>query len=527
MLYSTLFCLATVSGADIASAKPLKPDLDGRLAEKGLHQYDKPNPAAYQQLKHVPVNGIGTEVAAKHRFDNIAVFGDFHGDLFQGLTVFRGMQIVEYNPHFYADQIKDVNKDGKIDEEDGIGLAAEEKMNNLFVFNKRGSLMGGATADQYHWKAENTLVVICGDAMNGGPDDIELIRLFMRLDGEAQQKNSRLIYLYGNHEVNNLMSNFVGVHPQSFIKSGGRSGRVRLLSMEDPVGRYLRTRPALFEYDGLIFMHGGLFPSSLDAIRNRLQNKTAQKTFQKHGSGHGNLPADFAEEINSAVRDVLTGKTPLHKNDLADLILNYRYDENGADSPLLIHPLYECDKVHEVNKALGIQAQVVGHTPHALPIFEFCHGELFAVDFLMSRWKGGEGSGVGALLLSRSFDVNNVTATIQHLNRSRVLKVNQGDHPVDKKGNNIKIHTSVNASTTENRKAFHRRHKWHWNAHLIVPDEAEVAADERGNAGGEEESTAESTSDVGLSLKHPIMFLVAVCLGVILVELVRTWCVDR
>lgn len=540
LLLTAAVTIMTAVAAEEAAAKPEKVNFDKRLADKGLHQYDKANPSAYKQLKqNVPLTEIGTESAAQHQFDNIVVMGDFHGDLFQCLTNLRGMQVVSYQQDYYANQYK-MNKaaaaaSGKNEDqvvEDETLLQAEEKMNSLFIFNKRGNLMEGATADGYHWKNENMLVVVVGDTMNGGPDDIEIVRLFMRLDGEAQRKNSRFIYMFGNHEVNNLMSNFVGVHPQSFIKSGGRSGRVQLLSMDNPVGRYLRTRPALFEYDGLIFLHGGIFPSTLKAVHDRLKDK--KKTFKKHGSianADEALPSDFAEEVNTAVRNVLTGKTPLKEGDLAFLVLDYRYDKNGADGPELIHPLYECENVHEVVQALGLQAQVVGHTPHALPRFEFCHGELFAVDFLMSRWKGGVGSGVGALLLTRSHDKSNVTATIQHLDGSAKKQVQQGDHPTDKKGNAIhaKTNESEQKTTSQLRKEFHTRHDWHWNAHLIVPDEAEVAADEnRDNAGDDGEAIGkQGGGNSFLSMKHPIVYLVAVCLGVILVEIVRTWCVDR
>jgi len=327
------------------------------------------------------------------KYEKIVVVGDLHGDMGQCLALLRGTGIVSYQPDYYATKLRDeVRKwvstgDGTLNKK-----LNRDDVNAAMIYNKRGHLMAASRADQYHWNAGKTLFVYLGDALDVGPDDMDIVAFFMRLEGEARNAGGKLVYLLGNHEVNNLNNVFTTVHPWSFERSGGRKGREFMLSMETPTGRYLRSRPAIFEYDHLIFMHGGILPETVKAIKERMKPK-----FDRH---------HFVQAINDAAREVFEGKKKLEKDSLASLVVDFSYDTNGNTGPLLVHPLKGWEgKCEEVDKALkelgGIQSEVVGHTPHNPPKFWYCHGQLLAVDFHMSQWKGGEDTTYAAIVMKR------------------------------------------------------------------------------------------------------------------------------
>ena len=261
-------------------------------------------------------------------FDKIVVIGDLHGDLAQGLELLRATGMVEYKPDYYRQKIQDQVRDwlrtgtGKLDDR-----IDRNDMNANMIFNKRGHLMAGSRPDQYHWAGGKSLVVVVGDVMDVGPDSIDILHLFMRLDGEASSVGGKFVFTLGNHEMNNLEGDFSGVHPWDLERSGGREGRVDLLSMLNPVGRYLRSRPILFEYDHLLFLHGGIFPATVKAMKERMHPWN-----RKHA----------VENLNHAVWQVLQGKEAWKRGDgsLAELLQvcsQHRAHEVGGIGVALPH----------------------------------------------------------------------------------------------------------------------------------------------------------------------------------------------
>mmetsp|Transcript_52511 Transcript_52511/g.161615 ORF Transcript_52511/g.161615 Transcript_52511/m.161615 type:complete len:217 (+) Transcript_52511:545-1195(+) len=142
-------------------------------------------------------------------------------------------------------------------------------------------------------------------------------------------------------------------------------------------------------------MHGGMTAATV----HRLRHLSGERSVER-----------LVNAVNHRARRALeswtatpSGRPTSRIHDpLARFVLNYDYAKDGNDtSPVLVHPLDKCDEVMKANKLLGIEAQVVGHTPHDPPQYSFCHGELLAIDFHMSQWKGGEGAAFAALQLTR------------------------------------------------------------------------------------------------------------------------------
>lgn len=333
--------------------------------------------------------------------NRIVVIGDLHGDMGQCLSVLRASEVISMQPDYYRDRIGDGKSTFSWLANPFGGTAPgtdieREHVNRNMVYNKRGHLMAGTRADVYHWAGDDTMLVIVGDAMNVGPDDMDILYFLKRLAHEATHDGGRIEFLLGNHELQNLQGNYMGVHPWSFERSGGRTGRTLALSMRTPLGAYLRSRPVVFEYDGMIFAHGGFITSTVNELKERLPNFEAKT---------------WVHSLNKRVRAALETMTQAHdgtptskvSDKAAAFILDYQYAESGDDkSPILVHPLEKCDEVKEANKLLGVDVQVVGHTPHDPPEYRFCGGRLLAVDFHMSQWKAGQGAAYAAIQLLRS-----------------------------------------------------------------------------------------------------------------------------
>lgn len=397
------------------------------------------------------------------RFDRVVSVGDFHGDLEQAFYLLRKIGVISYQPDYYRQILltksrkriiagndeSDVNAGtaggsswedegtappAQFNDEDSSGFDNRDISANM-IFNKRADLEGRETPDTYHWvdsrgsdgKRLRTLLVILGDSMNIGPDDFGLLQFWRRLTKEAVlasessggKGGGKVVFLLGNHEVNNLRSNFVGAHQWSLELSGGVNGRRRLLSTGTRIGRFVRSRPVIYYYDGLLFMHGGLFPKAVDLVEETLNthrmsakhfvevvnNHTREALFEQ---GDAKLYKRL-EKLTVEERHAEQKKLKIFADPIARMALNVNYETNGDTGVLLVHPLDECKKVRSANKRLGIEAQLVGHTPHDLPDYRYCDGALYAVDFKISQWKGGAYTPFGAVELIRAPKGSNTT----------------------------------------------------------------------------------------------------------------------
>ncbi|ORC90729.1 serine/threonine protein phosphatase [Trypanosoma theileri] len=238
----------------------------------------------------------------------------------------------------------------------------------------------GIVDDRQHWIGGDTYFVQLGDILDVGPDDLSIVRLFMKLEKEAREKGGNVIQLLGNHEIRNLVGDYSAVDPSSLAHSGGKRGRDLLLSNQTALGMYLRTRKAIFHHNEFLFMHGGLSAETGNMI-------TSIKKI---------------EEFNDALRNALVNNTltPLGKAGLNMA----EDDEDKVANPILVRSILNvrCGELKNVltKKFPGIKSVVVGHVPHDPEDFSdwrLCDGSLIAIDFGLSRWKKGDPGHVAAL----------------------------------------------------------------------------------------------------------------------------------
>ncbi|CUI14421.1 kinetoplastid-specific phosphatase, putative [Bodo saltans] len=246
----------------------------------------------------------------------------------------------------------------------------------------------GLIDDRKHWIGGNTILVQVGDVLDVGPNDIDIVKLFMKLGRQASAAGGSVEQLLGNHEIRNLRGDFTAVNDDLLAAEGGAEGRRHLLSMSTPVGQYLRTRNAIFHHGRFLFMHGGFSSSTVSLITSL-----------------DNIPV-----FNDAVRNALTSGSPTSQMGKEGLNLN-ETDEDAVKNPILVRSLLnvKCGELHRVLEThfKSITTVVVGHVPHDADDFDhwnLCDGALVDIDFGMSTWKKGEPGAVAALQIYEDND---------------------------------------------------------------------------------------------------------------------------
>ncbi|KPI84843.1 putative serine/threonine phosphatase [Leptomonas seymouri] len=237
----------------------------------------------------------------------------------------------------------------------------------------------GLVDSSTHWIGEDAFLVQLGDILDVGPDDIKIVELLMRLQGEARARGGDVVELLGNHELRNFRGDYTAVDQTSLAASGGKEGRDRLLSNATEVGKYLRTRKAIFHYGPFLFMHGGFSTATASMI-------TSLKRVE-----------DFNTELSEALMNGTISPLASDGLDLSE-------EDVDVANPILVRSILKV-KCNDLDKVLkkkfpGIDSVVVGHVPHDPRDFDgwsLCNGRLLDIDFGMSRWKKGDPGHVAAL----------------------------------------------------------------------------------------------------------------------------------
>jgi len=226
-------------------------------------------------------------------------------------------------------------------------------------------MKAGAVDDSWAWVGGALVVVITGDILDRGDDDLEVMKTIDRVRKEASGSGGAVHLLVGNHEAANVDWKFIEVSAMGFADFNGEVSAAELSSPDlarlPPERRaraaafrpgakwalWLSQNPAVLVVGDTVFVHGGLRP---DHVR--------------HGIGR----------VNKKIRDWMLGRA---KHRPAKLI--------GSEGPLWIRDYSkdtgkkECAQLDKVLKMLGATRMVVGHTiqPH---INSACEGKVWRID---------------------------------------------------------------------------------------------------------------------------------------------------
>lgn len=204
------------------------------------------------------------------------------------------------------------------------------------------------------WTGGSAILVVCGDAIDKGPQSVEVLDALMSLETKAAAAGGRLIFTLGNHEAEFLADphnekasrprkDAIGINVELGKLSTPVAPEV-FASAADPHGKWLRTRPLAAKIGDWFFSHGG--------------------------STQGLSVA----QLESEIRGALTTQ-------------GYRAKAIIGDDSILEAQEWFGKNNQEAQKnatALGVSHIVFGHDPSAFgeapEIREKDHGLLFAID---------------------------------------------------------------------------------------------------------------------------------------------------
>lgn len=136
----------------------------------------------------------------------------------------------------------------------------------------------------FEWIAEprDTTVIQLGDqidsATRGATDDwetmpdTEVLRFADHLNSIAMQKGGRVISILGNHEMMNVVGDFMYVSRKSLDACGGPEQRRLWFQPGGPIARLLANRPAVAIVGDSLFCHAGLLPAHLNMVNDNIES---------------------------------------------------------------------------------------------------------------------------------------------------------------------------------------------------------------------------------------------------------------
>ncbi|KAJ9083678.1 hypothetical protein DSO57_1032361 [Entomophthora muscae] len=220
--------------------------------------------------------------------------------------------------------------------------------------------MVGATDEKGNWIGGSDLTLVqTGDIIDRGDDTIKLFTWLSNLQNQAKTAGGKFVMLLGNHEIMNLMGDWVDVTEGEKKTFGSIQARKEAFSKDGWIGKFIRKLPVSVIIDGTVFVHGGIkkeyILDGLDAM-NKLGSKY----------------------INEDTEDELKTR---------------KFFLQDHDSPVWYRDYYVkpeseiCGKLKEVLDTLGAQRMVMGHTfTDDQTIEPKCDGMAYFIDVGMSSY---------------------------------------------------------------------------------------------------------------------------------------------
>lgn len=272
--------------------------------------------------------------------------------------------------------------------------------------------------DELHWKGEQTHLVFVGDILDRGPDDIKLLELVRRLQGEAQARNGKVHMLLGNHEAMNLAQDFRYVSEKGYeyfcdeedpgtrnrmrkrfmranrpgvcddslgseecerkfheLYPHGFFGRADALGPDGRYGAWLMDQDAIIRINGFIFVHAGLVEDVAMLGYKRI-NRSLITSIRSYWEARGALeslgviaPYSSFREVLVAADAVVTGRVNGKKKVAAEAVVDFaRSLPVSVDGPLWYRGTSKEDERLERTRVfsslewLDGKAMVLGHS---------------------------------------------------------------------------------------------------------------------------------------------------------------------
>jgi hypothetical protein len=269
-----------------------------------------------------------------------------------------------------------------------------------------------------HWTGGDAILIQVGDAVDRGPDSLEIIEDLMRLQKEAARAHGKLIAMVGNHEAMNLTDDLRYVSAADFAAYTDSRSALRRESVfnsnktalelayrhKDPqmsaeairkawfeayplgriehqiawsdhgrIGQWVVKNPVVVLLDGTLFVHGGISPAYAGLTVAQLNARAAAALTAR--------TADPTALINDE-------QGPLWYRGLAQPLAASNGETRAAATPAQIQPAGEAE-LDALLSAYGARRIVVAHTPILSGIAFFDDAKLICIDTGISAVYGG------------------------------------------------------------------------------------------------------------------------------------------
>ncbi len=102
----------------------------------------------------------------------------------------------------------------------------------------------GLTDTQNHWAGGKTTFVQVGDLLDRGPKPRQVMDLMMALEKEAEQAGGRVVSLFGNHEMMNIMGDLRYVIPANYASFADSNSEKRQKAAYDEYVKWSASQAA-------------------------------------------------------------------------------------------------------------------------------------------------------------------------------------------------------------------------------------------------------------------------------------------
>lgn len=244
----------------------------------------------------------------------------------------------------------------------------------------------GVINQNLQWTAQpaNTVVVQLGDQVDSAQRtpseqhknweqvcDTDVLLFMDRLDGIARLKGGRVLSLVGNHELMNIMGEFIYVSQKSMQLSGGPEARRRQFATQGTMCELLANRCVVLKIGRLLFCHGGLLPQHLNVVDNNLH--AINEVYRKLIRTPNLLVPDDLPRLHELL---LSPEGILWTRKYMELMSR----QNQAEL---------CEVVTDVLKRTDTDAIFTGHNTVS-EVSYACDGHLWLTDAMFSRAYGEE-----------------------------------------------------------------------------------------------------------------------------------------
>jgi len=328
------------------------------------------------------VNQVKKEIKSLDpRYDMIGIYppvnrlvciGDLHGDLTVTLKVLKLGELIPQNS-----SINDINN---------IHWCG----NDSWVI-QLGDQIDRCRPDEW---ADNNCVKENEVVLEDEGSNMEIIKLFLRLDEEAKLVGGRVLGLLGNHELMNVDKDFRYVSPNEFLEFVPQNQRTSKLTNDGyPLGYWHRTKAfergsnisklyaekkkSIIIIGSYIFVHGGLSLQLIDKYTIAEINEIVRKWLLKTET---TVESELFDEIFRKDDDMSPFWCRIYGED-------YDEDDNPDNNLKMFNNLIEL--INKKNKKLiPIKGMVISHTPQFMEdkyLNSMYNDRLWRIDVGMSR----------------------------------------------------------------------------------------------------------------------------------------------